>query len=150
MTQVEYNDGQAFALKWDYEVIRWLQDNVSGTPVVAEGQSGLYRWQSRISINTGLPTIIGWDWHQHQQRSIMPGQVIDYRLQDVKLLYDSLDAGEAQRILSLYNVRYVIIGALERAYYSPDGLAKFDLMTQQGALRVAYQNEGATVYEVTK
>lgn len=150
MTQVEYNDGQNFALKWDYEVIRWLQDNAVGTPVVAEGQSGLYRWQSRISINTGLPTIIGWDWHQRQQRSIMPGQVIDYRLQDVKRLYDSLEAGEAQRILNRYNVRYLIVGALERAYYSPDGLAKFERMTQQGALRVAYQNEGATVYEVTR
>jgi hypothetical protein len=29
-------------------------------------------------------------------------------------------------------------------------LAKFDTMVQQGALRVAYQNEGATLYEVTR
>jgi uncharacterized membrane protein len=135
-------------LKWDYDVIRWFQSNVAGTPVVAEGQSGLYRWQDRISINTGLPTIIGWDWHQRQQRSIMPGQVIDYRVQDTRLLFDSPSVSEAQRILAQYGVKYIVVGGLERAYYAPEGLAKFDVMVQQHLLIVAYQNEGTTVYEV--
>ncbi|MBP7688300.1 MAG: glycosyltransferase family 39 protein [Thermoflexales bacterium] len=148
MQFAEYSDGQPFPLKWDYDAIRWLQSNVVGTPVVAEGQSGLYRWQGRISINTGLPTIVGWDWHQRQQRSIMPGQVLDYRLQDVRLLYDSAIVAETQRILAQYGVKYIVVGALERAYYAPDGLAKFDVMVQQRLLTVAYRNEGTTVYEV--
>ena len=148
MQVAEYNDGQLFALKWDYDAIRWFQANVKGTPVVAEGQSGLYRWQGRISINTGLPTLIGWDWHQRQQRSIMPGQVIDYRLQDTRLLYDSPSVSEAQRILTQYGVKYIVVGGLERAYYTPEGLAKFEVMVQQHLLTVAHQNEGTTVYEV--
>lgn len=148
MQVAEYNDGQPFALKWDYDAIRWFQANVKGTPVVAEGQSGLYRWQGRISINTGLPTLIGWDWHQRQQRSIMPGQVIDYRLQDTRLLYDSPSVREAQRILAQYGVKYIVVGGLERAYYAPEGLAKFDVMVQQQLLTVAHQNEGTIVYEV--
>ncbi len=148
MTQAEYTDGQLFALKWDYDLIRWLQDNVQGTPVVAEGQSGLYRWQDRISINTGLPTIIGWDWHQTQQRSILPGQIIQWRLQDVRSLYTSVDPAEAQRIIAQYGIKYIVVGALERAYYPPEGLAKFDMMVQQGQLRIAYHNAGATLYEV--
>ena len=43
-----------------------------------------------------------------------------------------------------------VVGALERAYYAPDGLSKFDVMVQQHLLNVAYQNEGAMVYEVVQ
>ena len=142
-----------YPLKWDYEAIQWLQDNVKGTPVVAEAGSGLlnvplYQWGSRISINTGLPTIIGWDWHQRQQRSIMPGWVIDRRLQDVASLYQTVDKTVAQEVLQRYGVKYVVLGSLERATYAPEGLAKFDQMVADGSLKVAYQNEGTTIYEV--
>jgi YYY domain-containing protein len=158
----------AYPLKWDYEAIKWLQDNVQGTPVVAEAGSGLlnvglYQWGSRISINTGLPTIIGWDWHQRQQRSVMPGWVIDRRLQDVSTLYRTLDPAVAQEVLDRYDVKYIVVGPLERATYVPDGfdpsltldptyispsLTKFDQMVADGVLRIAYQNEGTKIYEV--
>jgi uncharacterized membrane protein len=139
-------------LRWDKDAINWLLDNVQGSPVIAEANTEpwLYRWGSRVSIYTGLPTIIGWDWHQRQQRSIMPGQVIDYRLQDVRLLYESPNVAEAQRILAQYGVKYLVVGSIETSYYSPEGLAKFEVMTQQHLLRVAYQNEGAVVYEVVQ
>jgi YYY domain-containing protein len=144
-----------YRLQWDYEAIKWLQDNVEGTPVVAEAGSGLmnvplYQWGSRISINTGLPTIIGWDWHQRQQRSIMPGWVIDRRLQDVSSLYQTVDAAVAQEVLDRYNVKYVVVGDLERATYAPEGLAKFDQMAAAGALRVVFENEGTKIYVVIK
>jgi uncharacterized membrane protein len=144
-----------YKLKWDYGAIQWLQDNVKGTPVVAEAGSGLlnvplYQWGSRVSINTGLPTIIGWDWHQRQQRSIMPGWVVDRRLQDVASLYQTVDKNVAQEVVQRYNVKYIVLGDLERATYAPEGLAKFDQMVADGLLRVAYQNEGTTIYEVVR
>ena len=152
MTQARYSENSKpdFPLKWDYDLIVWMQDSIQGTPVVAEGQSGLYQWGSRISINTGLPTILGWDWHQRQQRSIMPGRVIDTRLSDVRDLYDLPDIAGAKRILDYYHVRYIVVGALEQAFYSPEGLAKFDQMVADGSLRVTYQNEGAKLYEVIR
>jgi YYY domain-containing protein len=142
-----------YPLKWDYEAIQWLQDNVRGTPVVAEAGSGpmnvpLYQWGSRISINTGLPTILGWDWHQTQQRSIMPNWVIARRLQDVATLYQTEDVRAAQDVLNRYNVQYVVLGDLERATYAPEGLAKFDRMAADDLLKVVFQNEGTTIYEV--
>jgi YYY domain-containing protein len=159
-----------YKLQWDYEAIKWLQDNVQGTPVVAEAASGLlnvplYQWGSRISINTGLPTIIGWDWHQRQQRSIMPGWVIDRRLQDVSTLYRTLDTNAAQDVLNRYNVKYIVVGPLERVTYVPDGadpsltqdpayispsLTKFDQMAADGSLKVVFQNEGTKIYEVVR
>jgi uncharacterized membrane protein len=159
-----------YPLKWDAEAIQWLQDNVKGAPVVAEAGSGLlnvplYQWGSRISINTGLPTIIGWDWHQKQQRSILPGAVVDRRLQDVSALYRTVDQSAAQDILNRYHVKYIVVGPLERATYVPEGvtadvladptytppgLAKFDQMAAEGTLKVVFRNEGTKIYEVVR
>jgi uncharacterized membrane protein len=159
-----------YPLHWDYEAIQWLQDNVQGTPVVAEAGSGLmnvplYQWGSRISINTGLPTLIGWDWHQKQQRSILPGWVIDRRLQDVSTLYRTLDPIAAQEVLDRYAVKYIVVGPLERATYAPEGfdpsltldpayispsLTKFDRMAAEGSLKVVFENEGTKIYEVVR
>ena len=157
MLYAQYDDtGQSqYPLKWDLDAITWLQDNVQGTPVVAEAAGGimnvpLYHWVSRIAINTGLPTILGWDWHQRQQRSIMPGWVIDRRLQDVASLYGSPDQALAQSVLDRYNVKYIVVGNVERAHYAPEGIAKFDAMVANGALQIAYQNEGTTIYEVAR
>jgi len=47
--------------------------------------------------------------------------------------------------LQRYNVRYLIVGPVERLYYPATGLAKFATMAE---LRVAYENEGVRVYEV--
>ncbi len=53
----------------DAAAIDWLLANVEGTPVIAEASIGPYRCNgSRISAATGLPTIIGWERHQQQQR----------------------------------------------------------------------------------
>ena len=63
------DNGKDLNLPADAKAIRWMQDTVVGTPVVLEGRSPVYRWGSRFSIYTGLPTILGWDVHQSQQRS---------------------------------------------------------------------------------
>ena len=93
---------------------------------------------------------MGWDWHQKQQRSIMPGWVVDRRLQDVASLYQTADRSVAQDVLKRYDVKYIVLGALERATYAPEGLAKFDQMVADGLLQVVFKNEGTTIYEAIK
>jgi len=44
----------------------------------------------------------------------------------------------------------VYVGAYERAYYDPAGLAKFDDMAAQGLLRVVYDAQGVRIYEVVQ
>jgi uncharacterized membrane protein len=63
--------GVPIPLKPDLDAIRWLQDTVEGSPVILEMNTGnlLYSWGSRYSIHTGLPSIVGWNWHQRQQQA---------------------------------------------------------------------------------
>ncbi len=84
-------NGQVVPLAPDRAAIQWLRENIEGSPVIAEANTGLYRWGNRISINTGLPTPIGWDWHTKQQYSLIEGGVMDRRLEDVRNLYNTAD-----------------------------------------------------------
>ena len=125
----------------------WLLNNVSGSPVILEAQLPEYRWGSRFSVYTGLPTVQGWNWHERQQRSVVPA-VVERRVSQVQELYNTTDIARAQHLLDTYNVRYIIVGGLERATYTAEGLAKFDALAQQGDLRVVYQGGAVTIYEI--
>ena len=133
-------------LKWDYEAIRWLQDNVSGTPVVLEGHGIQYCWNSRVAQYTGLPTVLGWPWHQQQQRG--DGEIVRRRARDVETMYSTPSYDRAWELLERYRVSYIVVGALERGYYGERGIAKFDAMVEKGSLTLAYGNDGTRVYRV--
>jgi len=150
MTTATYGDpqGGSYELKWDGEAIQWLLDNVVGTPVILEGQVGEYRWGARYSINTGLPTVLGWNWHQRQQRAAAGEDDVWKRADDVADIYNTTNPEAAAVLLRKYDVQYVIVGPLERLYYTPEGLAKFDRMEADGMLMVVYRSEGVTIYTV--
>ena len=133
-------------LKWDYDAIRWLQDNVSGTPVVLEGHGSQYCWNTRISQYTGRPTVLGWPWHQQQQRN--DGEIVRGRARDVETMYSTPSHDRALELLEEYDVEYIVVGALERGYYGERGIAKFDAMVDEGLLALAYGNDGTRVYRV--
>ena len=149
MEHAVYEDQGQTELKWDLDAINWLRDNIEGTPVVLEGRTPLYRWGNRVSVYTGLPTVLGWDWHQTQQRcGIDPCRAVHERAADVNLLYAGLGEAETLDLLAEYDVDYVYVGQTERNYYPEDGLAKFAAMAEGGVLSVAYENAEVTVYRV--
>ncbi len=139
----------------DADAIAWFFANVSGSPVVAEASIGPYRCNgSRISAATGLPTIIGWERHQQQQRY---PETLPARVADVRTLYTSPDIDEKASILRRYNVEYVVVGDLERIYPIADnectpsgseaGIEAFDAMVGT-TLEVAHASRGTTIYRV--
>jgi uncharacterized membrane protein len=152
MEYATYGDinGQQIALADDMGAIRWLQENVAGSPVIAEAYSDNYYRSitNRVAMYTGLPDIIGWSGHQRQQRAVLPGQFIDQRIQDTHQLYNTPTIGEAMNILDKYDVEYVYVGSLENAYYAPEGIRKFTEMMEIGLLEMVYQDDGATVYRL--
>ena len=130
----------------DLEGIRWLQDNVRGSPVVLEGHTPTYRWGGRISKYTGLPSVIGWQWHQEQQRWNARGQIA-HRIYQVRRMYETTDADEALSLMREHGVEYVYVGQLERLYYPGDGIGKFE-RSMNDALDKVYENGEVAIYRV--
>jgi uncharacterized membrane protein len=133
-------------LKYDYDAIWWMRENVEGTPIIVEGQTPSYRWGSRFSIYTGLPTVIGWGWHQKQQRAGFD-YMIDERESDLKEFYSSSSIDTAIDFLRKYRVSYVIVGQVERLYYPEEGIAKFAQMEGR-ELELVYENPKIQIYRV--
>jgi uncharacterized membrane protein len=123
---VFHDAGSKIPLREDRDAIAWLRETVEGSPVVLEASVPPYRWGSRVSVFTGLPTVVGWDWHQRQQRSILRDDSVGRRLADIKQIYSTTDVGEALALLRRYRVEYVYLGPVERLYYRGPGLAKFE------------------------
>jgi hypothetical protein len=139
MDKAQYFDnGREMRLADDKAAILWMLQNVPGSPVILEGVTPGYRWGNRVSIYTGLPAVQGWDWHQKQQRSVVPSTVIDRRLAHVAEIYNTSDLARARELLDYYGVEYIVVGELERAYYAPEGLAKLDTLVDQGYLELVY------------
>ncbi len=152
MTWSAYCDHATYLpLSYDYLAIRWMQDHVQGSPVIAEAQSfDLYRMSSRYTWNTGLPDVVGWDYHTRQHNAAIPTEFVTTRGNEIIAFYSGLDINAALDFIHRYNVGYVIIGPMEQAYYGASGgLGKFDAMVAQGSLSVAYRNPGVTIYAVS-
>ena len=147
MQKATYGENnQQLILRWDYDAIEWMRQNIKGSPVIMEGNVGLYHWGNRYSIYTGLPTLIGWDWHTKQQYSLIPGDIVDYRVALVRDFYNTVDSAQAIEIAHHYGISYVIVGGLERAIYDANGLNKFD--QSNNLWKLVYQNEQVKIYQV--
>lgn len=147
-----YNDeGRPINITMDNAAIKFMQEIIKGSPVIVEGHTEEYRWGSRYSIYTGLPSVVGWSWHVRQHNSLIDGSVIDKRINEVNDFYNTQDIGIARQFLDRYHVKYIIVSSLERVYYSPEGLDKFQGMTNDGYLRIVYGDntpQTATIFEV--
>jgi YYY domain-containing protein len=122
-----YNEGGVnLDLSRDYRAIRWMQENIEGSPVMVEAYNGgSYRWFSRFVINTGLPDVVGWEWHQQQQRALLPAGWVTQRMREIGDFYQTTDPKLAEEFLRKYDVRYIIFGELEKVAYASPGLEKF-------------------------
>lgn len=148
MASATYDDGGVLIdLNQDYEAIQWMQKNVKGSPVIVEANTVEYRWGSRYSIYTGLPGVVGWNWHQRQQRAVIPSTSVTDRVEEIKHFYETVSREESLAFLEKYNVKYVIVGQLEYLHYPGDGLTKFQ--AYDGDLwSVVYQKGTTTIYQV--
>ncbi len=135
-------------LSQDYEAIRWMQENISGSPVIVEANlRDLYRWGSRYTIYTGLPGVVGWEWHQQQQRAVIPGDWISKRIDEIADFYQTSEWEAAQKFLDKYNVQYIVLGQQERGKYPGAGLDKF--AEAEGILwREVFRSGDTVIYQV--
>ncbi|MDO9546399.1 MAG: DUF2298 domain-containing protein [Pelolinea sp.] len=136
-------------LRQDYDLIRWMQENISGTPTIIEANVPEYRWGNRISIYTGLPSVIGWNWHQRQQRVINPSEWVFNRVEDVEKFYSGTELSTALDLVDKYNIEYIVVGQLERAIYTQEGIEKF-FTDNSDRFEVYYSNEDTYLLKVVQ
>ena len=130
----------------DYKAIRWMQDNVQGSPVIVEANCTEYHWCTRFTIYTGLPGVVGWNWHERQQRTLTT-QEVENRVSQVDAFYTTTDVQAALAFLKEYNVKYIVVGQLEHAEYAGPGLDKFE--AQNGQLwNTVYRDGDTVIYQV--
>lgn len=135
----EYWYSQAFPD--EYPAMRWLRDYTRKDPsrrgIVLEGNGMNYSWGDRISTFTGLPTIVGWPFHELQWRGYLPEIQIWEAWLDMDRIYETTDVEQAKLLLKRHDVRYVFVGQAENGsrslfsdnskfkQFSPEALAKF-------------------------
>jgi uncharacterized membrane protein len=142
-----YDLGYEMQLVEDYNAVVWMQENIQGSPVILEGQAYEYRWGNRFTIYTGLPGVVGWNWHQRQQRAILMNNIVQERVDSVNLFYNTEDISYVIDFLEEYDVSYIVVGQLERVFYPGVGLEKFTALEGQ-LWEEVYHQGSTTIYEV--
>ncbi|NLZ26192.1 MAG: hypothetical protein GX884_01300, partial [Chloroflexi bacterium] len=142
-----YLDGIQMDLSQDYRAINWVLDNVKGSPVILEGQALEYSWGNRYTIYTGLPGVVGWNYHQRQQRAIWANNAVWDRVDSVNAFYQSTDEKFVKDYIEQYDIQYIVLGQLERIRYYGDGLMKFEALDGQLWDEV-YRDGDTVIYKV--
>ena len=109
---MDYGPGP-FDIRDDTPLIDWLRANVQGIRPLAEAPGIDYRWSGQISVATGLPTPIGWGYHELQQRRPYAASIAT-RQADMTSLYQTVSPTEVARVLAAYSIEYVAFGTQEQ------------------------------------
>ncbi len=128
----------------EYRAVLWLRRTIRGTPVVLEAQGPSYQDFGRVSMLTGLPTLLGWEYHV-QQRGNSPDEIARRRAA-VAAIYSNPNADTIEGLLRRDHVGYVFVGPLERKTYPSAGLAKFE--AARTLFQLAYENPEVRIYRV--
>ena len=100
----------------DFAAISWLNNTVSGRPVVLEAPGDSYTGYERVSVATGLPTVRGWYVHEWLWRS--DTDLLNERSADIETIYTGQDEQLVRDLIKKYHISYIYIGSLERSMYA--------------------------------
>ena len=90
--------------------------------------------------------MVGWNFHQRQQRALLAPNLVTDRVDQVVAFYNTPDAEAARAFLKQYDVRYIIVGQMERIQ-APGGMAKFEQYNGD-YWHVVYHENQTFIYEV--
>ncbi len=140
-------DGLAYLRRDDpaqMAAIGWLRANVLPDAVVVEASGGSYSSAARVSMATGNPTLLGWDFHERQWRGNAGyDKLAAGRPEALDLIYRSARPDELLALLDKWGIDYVFVGTAERARYGVGdaALARFDRV-----LKLVYDRDGVRIY----
>jgi len=140
-------NGLAFMTRTDpdqYDAIIWLREHVKGNPVLLETTGKSYMEFSRISMNTGLPTLLGWASHVYS-KGYSWDEVFSHS-KAIDTIYDTTDINETMKLIREFDIALIYVGNLERERHDPFGLQKFD--RYPNLFNPVFRNSKVAIYEV--
>jgi uncharacterized membrane protein len=99
----------------NFQAIKWINQNISGQPVMLEAVGDSYTSFNHVSMATGLPTVQGWIVHEWLWRGGYDQPAA--RQADVQKIYESENSSEVHQLLQKYDVKYVFVGTKEVEKY---------------------------------
>ncbi|HVB64231.1 MAG TPA: DUF2298 domain-containing protein [Nitrolancea sp.] len=139
--------------------IDWLNaraastDHILESPGCSYGEDGVMP-DNLFSMATGLPTPLGWQFHEYQWRLGDPSisSEIAQRKADVATIYNNPTSPEAQNLLKSYDITYIIDGSIEQNGYGSqcDGGAPYSAVGLQELGQIgwplAFQSGNVKIY----
>jgi uncharacterized membrane protein len=118
----------------DFAIINWVNKNINKREIILEAVGDSYTYFSRISSFTGNISPMGWKSHQwtwrfdgkhaaelkkmDPQANIETGYgPIQAIANDVAKIYESENLFETRVVLNKYNIKYIVVGKLEKDTY---------------------------------
>lgn len=107
----------------DAPAIDWLNEHVTGTPVILEANGNSYTQYQRVSVLTGLPTVLGWYTHERLWKSgpgitdEMVTSMLNERAADIETIYTSEDENLVSELIYRYDISYIYVGKWEMEKY---------------------------------
>ncbi len=139
-------DAGAFVLNeniYDAEAIAWINENIEGIPVMLESNGDSYTYANRVSVLTGLPTLLGWFTHEWLWKDSY--DLANERAEIVKQIYTSTDIEVIRSLVEEYKVEYIYVGDQERIKFAETGVNDAGLKSLG---EIVFANEGVYIIEV--
>jgi YYY domain-containing protein len=139
-------DGQAFLATQDPQtwfLVRGLQGVARPGEAIAEAAGHYYSEFTRITMHTGQPTVVGWDWHL-KQRGQSPEEIVA-RSEDLELLYRGGNTEKRRAVLDRYQVGWAVAARVERNRYD---ISSEDPLGNIPGVEMVAKNDDAVLYRV--
>ncbi len=130
--------------KSDAEAVQWIAENITGRPVMLEANGDSYTYANRISVLTGLPTILG--WHTHEWLWKDDYNWVEERVAVVKNIYTSTEKDTVTGLLEQFDVSYIYVGDEERNKYAEAGGVNDALLRSLG--EIVFENEKVYIVKI--
>lgn len=119
----------------DHEAVLWLRhldDNVT----LVEAEGGDYGYYGRISSFTGIPTLIGWPFHEQMWRGNTPSGWYAKRMTALRLIYEEPS----------YSIQTMHDLDIDLLYVGPTERERYRVALPVSGLDVVYSHGAVTIY----
>ena len=119
----------------DLAAVTWLKSQ-KGNFTLVEAESDDYGYYSRVSSFTGIPTLLGWPFHESMWRNNTPPGWYSQRTSVVRSIYE--DPSLCQKLMKQYGISLLYVGPTEIEHYTVN--------LPSTGLDPVYQHGAVTIY----